>query len=795
MNSARRSPRWFALAIGATVAAAPLFAPSALAAAPSAMLSEAAETGLTLADLGEWSRRVWHTAASGDETALRAELDRLPLGEDAASKQLAASIESLRGNFAKRETERAKRINEVRGELDKALAAQPQTDITLSGALRSAIEMHMLSTDKKAMLTEPRITDLVEKARAAAAAAEARGDWLIASELYSRLDNLLDEQGVFKKDLERQVQRLAMLRLYVPQRLWELRNERQNAEILSQQERFKLKAKEGKDGPNTAAKEEPTLKPLPEYNPTGDDFRQKLVAIERYLVVKAVARAGTLHVEQTPIKTLVIGGLSAVKTMASTADLRQAFPGFADDAARARLVEFIDREIAALTANNSPTDVVQLDSIVGRLLETNRTTVQAMDQAVLHEFGNGAMDQLDEFSAIVWPDELSRFQRNTQGKLTGVGIHIEFDELSNIRVVSPLEGTPAYRAGVRPGDLITKVNGKPTFGLSLDQAVDLITGPVGTKVQLTIDREDEQAAKNEDGVRPRSAIEFDLTRTLIDIKTVKGWKRNGSHEDDWDWFIDPQARIGYLRLTQFTDSTTPEFDRAIRQMRDAGLRGLIFDLRFNPGGLLPEAVSIANRFVGKGVVVKTRGPTRRIEQQELADAGAVTLGDIPTVVLINEGSASASEIVSGAISAYAREDGVPAIVLGERSYGKGSVQNVWPLMDGRASMKLTTQYYYLRDDRIIHRKPGATEWGIDPNTKVMMLPKQIVDALTLRKNADVLPLDGAKVASPDPQALIKDGLDLQLQTALVILQAQSLGGVRDQAQVTDPKVRTGPGGL
>lgn len=792
MSSTRRPPVWSALVLSAGFVVAP-----ALSAGPARERPEAGAWIAPLAaiDLAEWSRRVWTTAAQGDEAALRAELDRLPAGEDAASKRLAASIQSLQANFAKREAGRADRVREVRGELDKALTAEAQTDITISGALRSVIELHMLSTDKAAVLQEPRIADLVERARAAAAAAEARGDWLIASELYSRLDNLMDEQGVFRKDVERQLQRLSMLRLYVPQRLWELRNERQNAEIAA----YEASVKARPDG-DDAQKEGPAAdarapKPLPDYNPAGDDFRQKLAAIERYLVVKAIARAGTQHVEQTPMKSLVIGGLNAVKTMAATPDLRQAFPGFADDAARARLIEFIDREIAALTATGTATDVVQLDSLVGRLLETNRSTVQAMDQAVLHEFGNGAMDQLDEFSAIVWPDEMARFQRNTQGKLTGVGIHIEFDELSNIRVVSPLEGTPAYRAGIRPGDVIVKVNGKPTFGLGLDQAVDLITGPVGTRVQLTVEREDEQAEKNQDGSRPKATIDFDLTRTLIDIKTVKGWKRNGSHEDDWDWFIDPEARIGYLRLTQFTDSTTPEFDRAVRQMRDAGLRGLIFDLRFNPGGLLPEAVSIANRFVGKGVIVKTRGPTRRIEQQEIADAGAVTLADIPTVVLINEGSASASEIVSGAISAYAREDGVPAIVLGERSYGKGSVQNVWLLMDGRASMKLTTQYYYLRDDRIIHRKPGAAEWGINPNTTVSMLPKQIVDALTLRKNADVIPLDGARTPVPDPQALLTDGLDLQLQAALVILQVQSLGGVRDQAQITEPRLRPGTGGL
>lgn len=789
MTSVRR-PKWLALALVAGAAVALFPASPARAAAP----AENAPAVWSQNDLAEWSRRVWAAAAQGNEAALRAELDKLPAGDDASTKHLAESIASLKTHFDKREADRDKEIGDVREKLNEALDA-PRTDITLSSALTSAIKLHMLSNDKAAVLAEPRIKDLIDQAKNAAFAAEGRGDWLIASELFSRLDSLLDEQGTFKKDTERQMQRLGMLRLYVPQRLWELRNERQEAEIKSQQ----AKRAAAKNADDFAANDlSSKLKSLPPYNPTGDDYHKKLAAIERYLVVKAVARAGTLHVEQTPMKSLIVGGLNSVKTMATTSDLRASFPGFADDSARARLIEFIDREVAGLTASPMPADMVQLDAIVGRLLEANRTTVQAMDQAILHEFGNGAMDQLDEFSAIVWPDELSRFQRNTQGKLTGVGIHIEYDEQSNIKVVSPLEGTPAYKAGVQPGDIITKVNGQATYGLGLDQAVDLITGPVGTKVTLTVEREDEAAPKQDDGTVAKKSVDYDLTRSLIDIKTVKGWKRSGSHEDDWDWFIDPTAKIGYLRLTQFTDNTTPEFDRAIRQMRAAGMRGLIFDLRFNPGGLLPEAVSIANRFVGKGVIVKTRGATKRIEQQEVADAGSVTLGDIPTVVLINEGSASASEIVSGAISAWAHEDGVQAIVLGERSYGKGSVQNVWPLMDGRASMKLTTQYYYLRDERIIHRKPGATVWGIDPNVKISMLPKQIVDALTLRKNADVIPLNDAAGKAPiaDPTALLKDGLDLQLQTALVILQSQSMASQSNQARLPEaPQRANGGGGL
>jgi carboxyl-terminal processing protease len=286
-------------------------------------------------------------------------------------------------------------------------------------------------------------------------------------------------------------------------------------------------------------------------------------------------------------------------------------------------------------------------------------------------------------------------------------------------------------------------------------------------------------------------------RKEVPITTVKGWKRSGGGEDDWDWMIDPQSRIGYVRLLQFSDNTDQKFDQAIAQMKKDGLNGLILDLRFNPGGLLDQAVAITSRFLDrnstahfKGMVVTTHSKENALIQQERIMNGRAILAGVPIVVLINEGSASASEIVSGAIQDYAKAGDVRAVLMGARSYGKGSVQNVWPLVGAvEAAIKITTQYYHLPGDRMIHHLQGASDWGVHPNLVVDMLPNQITDSLILRQNADVLRIDDS--GKPDSSAkpadaddLLAKGMDLQLEQALVLLQAQAAARPgADQAMV------------
>jgi carboxyl-terminal processing protease len=483
-------------------------------------------------------------------------------------------------------------------------------------------------------------------------------------------------------------------------------------------------------------------------------------------------------------------GLDAVRTMVTTDDLESAFPGLADEEARTGMVNFLKSELSRLPEKATGADLM---SVVSKLTAENGRTVKLPKEAVLHEFANGCMGALDEFSAIIWPDEIRRFNKNTQGRFVGVGIQIEMDPLWNIKVVTPLDGTPAQRAGVRPGDIIRKVNGKSTEGFTIDQAVDVITGSPGTPVTLTLER----TALNDKGepTGETSEVEYTLTRTEIKEATVKGWRRTGPGESEWDWFIDPESRIGYVRLTKFAENTDNELDRAIDQMADKGLSGVILDLRFNPGGLLEQAVAITSRFVdgGKaqnfsGNVVTTHDKDNRLQQREQAARGKARLAGIPVVVLVNEGSASASEIVSGALQDYARVADAKVVIMGGRSYGKGSVQNVWGLGNSQAAaIKVTTQYYHLPSGRIIHRLPGASQWGVEPNLKVEMLPSQMGEALVLRQNADVIRINAEGQAEPakaDPQDLISKGSDLQLEEALVLLQSQAIGQTKPLVQNT-----------
>jgi len=694
--------------------------------------------------LPEWSNQVWLAGTSRDGKDLPALLAATP---PEAGSSVVAQAKSLTDNLAKREVDRAKRIAEVKAELDKNLEGDA-SDLSISKAFKSALELQLLSTDKSELMKQDRIRQLIDKGDAAARAAEDRGDWLMASELFARLDALLDDKGSYRKDAERQGRRLAMLRMYVPAKLWQLRNDRAKLE----------KTKE-----------------LPPYNPAGDDFNAKLKEIDRAMTVRAVVRAASRHVDQPTLNRVVIDGVEALRTMTQTPDLIDAFPGLADEASRKVFLRALESEITGLSLAKADISAERMDSLLERIITASQNSVKIMPQAILHEFGNGSFSHLDEFSAMIWPDELGRFQRATAGNFIGIGVQIEFDELSNVKVSTPLEGMPAHKAGIKTGDVIKTVNGQSLFGISsLDQAVELITGPINTSVTLGIERE----IPAKDGAESKKVdINFPLKRSKIEVRTVKGWKRASDGltpgANEWDWFIDSGNHIGYIRLTQFSDNTSRDMDRALALMNSSGgVRGLILDLRYNPGGYLEQAIAISRKFISDGPVVGMKSSNGQVEFDSTGSATSkAPLADIPVAVLVNEGSASASEIVSGAIRYYAQKGQIKATIVGERSYGKGSVQNVWQLPGANASLKVTTQYYTMPDGYVLHRKPGATQWGVEPMIHVDMLPAQITDALTIRKIADALP-DADSKSTEDPANLFAKGADVQLQTALVLVQSQ-----------------------
>lgn len=684
---------------------------------------------------------------------LEADAERLGLDE------LESAAGMVRDSLSTRATDRSERLAEASEELDEYLQTAEDAEnareraAALSDALRLAVELELLHTTRSEFDLDPRVKPLVDAAIGAARLAEQSGDWLLSSELYARLQILYEDTGEYRAESDRLGRRLAMIRLYAPERLWELR-----------QARLELEDPEEVD----------ELQP---YNPTGDTYQQRLNGISEDIVVRGMQQIAFNHLDRSAMTytDMLVSGLDAVETMATTTDIAVAFPRLEDDATRDRFIQNIGqlRDRVESRGRATRTDVW---TTLLTLINASDQTVRIPKEAILHEFGNGAIAALDDYTAIIWPDEVARFERSIRGQFSGVGIQIEMADDQSIRVVTPIQGSPAQRARVRAGDLIRAVDGQTTLGFTLDQAVDNITGPQGTTVEVTFER----PSLEEDG--ESTTFTAELVREAVKLPVVKGWRKTGPKDEDWDWFIREDSGIGYLRLTGFSEQATADFDDAVERMRSAGLEGLVLDLRFNPGGSLDQAIQLASRFVPRGnLVVKTEaaGGVVLSSTNALRTSESVRLDDIPVAVLINNGSASASEILSGAIQAHAKDTELDAVVIGERSFGKGSVQNVQRLdRFGKSQIKFTTSYYKLHGGRTIHREPGASVWGIDPDIAVEMLPEQTLEAARIRRDADLWPMDenGNLIEDPDsrdPDELITSGVDLQLITALAALERAS----------------------
>jgi len=688
--------------------------------------------------IAAWSSEVWSKASAGDGDSALALLSNAPEGvspEQAAS--LEASISQYRAHLDAQETARAARVGELRAELTKHMEAGD-----LEKALASSIELDMLSPVDGVADHDPTVLAVVAAARAKAAELESAGDWIGAYGLYSRLHLLYEKAGTYKNDELRLRDRLTMIRVYVPEKFHDMQNA--------------ARVKAGED-------------PLPPYNGLGDDWREQWTGVDGNMVMQALQRASTQHVDRKPTGDMLLAGFARVETLVNTPELVEALPGLGDAAKRDAFLGQLAGYEAAIRDRGAQAGQADIQQSVQKLLQANRETIGVEAVALLHEFGTGAAASLDDFTAFYWPDDLESFSRTAEGNFTGVGIQISFNDARELKVVTPIFGTPAANAGIRPGDLIRTIDGESTIGIGLDQAVHRITGPAGTEVKLQVQRD------GADGL-----LDYALKRAVIPLYSVKGWERDGASEEDWNWFIDKENGIGYIRLTQFIKGSTNDMRDALLAMRAAGVGGVILDLRFNGGGLLDEAVGIANLFVEQGVIVTQEDSQGHEQARESAKIGRAVMRDVPMVVLVNDTSASASEIVSGALQDYKR-----ALIVGDRTYGKGSVQNVFLLGRGQAAFKLTTQYYKLPLGRLIHRKPDSTEWGVKPDVEVKALPKQIGDALVLRQEADIVQFgpDGKPVAgsnSPDPNKLIADGIDPQLETAVLLLESKIVGDASAQ---------------
>jgi carboxyl-terminal processing protease len=312
---------------------------------------------------------------------------------------------------------------------------------------------------------------------------------------------------------------------------------------------------------------------------------------------------------------------------------------------------------------------------------------------------NGMLSSLDPHSSYLNPKNFRDMQVQTRGEFGGLGIEVTMED-GLVKVVSPIDDTPAAKAGLKAGDLVTHLDGEPVLGLTLAQAVEKMRGPVKSAIVLTIARQDVE-----------KPFEVTIVRDVIQIQSVRQRV---------------EGDIGYLRVTSFNEQTMTALRRGINRLNDeigAGLRGFVVDLRNNPGGLLDQAVAVSDAFLEQGEIVSTRGRRAEDAQRFNAKEGDLAEGK-PIVVLINGGSASASEIVAGALQDHRR-----AIVLGTKSFGKGSVQTIIPLQ-GHGAIRLTTARYYTPSGRSIQAR------GIEPDIEVQQVGEQTA-AQQRRSEADL----------------------------------------------------------
>jgi carboxyl-terminal processing protease len=408
---------------------------------------------------------------------------------------------------------------------------------------------------------------------------------------------------------------------------------------------------------------------------------------------------------------------------------------------------------AAISSDaNAPLPLEELRTFAEIMDRIKAAYVEPVDDKTLLENAiKGMLSNLDPHSAYLDPADFAELQQSTSGEFGGLGIEVGQEE-GFLKVISPIDDTPASRAGIQPGDLIIKIDGEPTKGLNMTESVDKMRGKIGSKILLTIMREG-----------TAQAFDVELERAVIKVKSVKSQ------------LLD--EHYGYLRISQFQVNTGSEVGSALAQLKkqDGGkkLRGIILDLRNNPGGVLQAAVEVTDHFLSKGLIVYTKGRIANSELRFSADAADASDG-VPLVVLINGGSASASEIVAGALQDHKR-----GVLMGTESFGKGSVQTVLPLNNERG-LKLTTALYFTPSGRsiqaqgivpdIVVRRATITREQDNENFKEADLAGHLGNG---NGGADKPSISKAKSKTAAPLPRPQDD-DFQLSQALSLLKGLSV---------------------
>jgi carboxyl-terminal processing protease len=420
--------------------------------------------------------------------------------------------------------------------------------------------------------------------------------------------------------------------------------------------------------------------------------------------------------------------------------------------------------LAATPENKQPAqnnDYELYKLLVDSIDQVEQNYVQELDRRELIEAAiHGVMEKLDPYSSYIGPDDIEQLRSTVESEFGGIGIQVSLED-GELKIISPIYGTPAYKAGLLAGDKIVEIDGKSTEGLNLDESTGRLKGKEGTTLTLTVIHSGSEDKE-----------QITVTRKRIHVETSLGDRRKP--DGKWDFILDPNLHIGYIRLTAFSRDTSGELQRVLEQLQSAGMRGLILDLRFNPGGLLNAAIEVSDLFISEGRIVSTKGRSTPERSWDAHKPG--TFEGFPVVVLVNRFSASASEIVAACLQDHRR-----AVIMGERTWGKGSVQSVIELEGGKSALKLTTAAYFRPSGKNIHRFPDAKErdeWGVLPDKDFLLKlgDKELVELIQDRRQRDILRTGNGDKTTTEKSKLSatkdKSFVDRQLQMAIKYLTAE-----------------------
>ncbi len=444
------------------------------------------------------------------------------------------------------------------------------------------------------------------------------------------------------------------------------------------------------------------------------DWQQRLRDVKKRDFERALLVIDKYYVEPVDYHKMLLGALKGFRLFLTTKHLDELFSTEPDQSlALPRLVNYTDQKIDSLNKDPHVT-AGDLRKIYYQTISQNRQDLHIPEPILVDLFTNQAFQALDDYTEMIWPDQQEWLSRTITGKFNGIGVLIRINKAKQLEVFTPVVGTPAFKAGLQAADLIVAVDGKTTKGITVNGAVRRITGKKGTTVNLTIKR-------------PGRTQEFDvpIVRDEIKIRSVFGYSR--LPDDTWDYILDEDEKIAYIRIAHFMKNTTGQLDQAIEACRKQGARALILDLRFDPGGTLRGAEEVSDRFLPADKVIVTtqryKGG-RRVKSSTAKTLRPDSCAGWPMVVLTSDGSASAAEIVAGALQDHHR-----AAIVGERTFGKGLVQRIFPLRptwfdDSQVSIRLTTGYWYLPEGRNVQRSDEADTWGVEPDFHVDLTPSE-----------------------------------------------------------------------